>query len=61
MAHDRAGWLDENRDAMDSITLFIQRHGLLANRLRFHFEAGERANPNPSSATVKQPPYDLVP
>jgi antitoxin CcdA len=28
-------WLEENRAAIDSINAFIDRHGLLANRLRY--------------------------
>ncbi len=28
-------WLDENRQAIESINDFIDRHGLLANRLRY--------------------------
>jgi antitoxin CcdA len=28
-------WLEENREAIDSINSFIDRHGLLASRLRY--------------------------
>jgi antitoxin CcdA len=28
-------WLEENRAAIESINAFIDRHGLLANRLRY--------------------------
>ena len=28
-------WLEENRAAIDSINAFIDRHGLLANRMRY--------------------------
>jgi antitoxin CcdA len=28
-------WLDENKDAFDSINAFIENHGLLASRLRY--------------------------
>jgi antitoxin CcdA len=28
-------WLDENREAIASINSFIDRHGLLANKLRY--------------------------
>ena len=28
-------WLEENRDAIASINAFIERHGLLADRLRY--------------------------
>ena len=28
-------WLEENRQAISSINSFIDRHGLLANRLRY--------------------------
>jgi post-segregation antitoxin (ccd killing protein) len=31
-------WLDENRDAIASINIFIERHGLLAARLRYRPE-----------------------
>ncbi len=31
-------WLDDNRDAITSINDFIDRHGLLANRLRYRPE-----------------------
>jgi antitoxin CcdA len=31
-------WLEENRDAVASINLFIERHGLLASRLRYRPE-----------------------
>jgi len=30
----RAEWLQENRDAISSINAFVDRHGLLADRLR---------------------------
>lgn len=33
-------WLQENRGAMDSINAFIERHGLLASRLRQRTERG---------------------
>ena len=28
-------WLEENREAIASINAFIERHGLLADRLRY--------------------------
>jgi post-segregation antitoxin (ccd killing protein) len=28
-------WLEENREAIASINTFIERHGLLADRLRY--------------------------
>jgi post-segregation antitoxin (ccd killing protein) len=31
-------WLTENREAITSINLFIERHGLLASKLRFRSE-----------------------
>jgi antitoxin CcdA len=31
-------WLEENRDAVASINSFIERHGLLASRLRYRPE-----------------------
>jgi len=31
-------WLEENRDAIASINSFIDRHGLLASRLRYRPE-----------------------
>jgi antitoxin CcdA len=33
-------WLEENRQAIASINDFIDRHGLLANRLRYKTAAG---------------------
>jgi post-segregation antitoxin (ccd killing protein) len=35
-------WLAENREAITSINLFVERHGLLASKLRF------RPEPSPS-------------
>lgn len=32
-------WLQENRDAIASINAFIDRHGLLANKLRYRPDA----------------------
>jgi len=32
-------WLAENRDAIASINVFIEQHGLLADRLRYRPEA----------------------
>jgi antitoxin CcdA len=34
-AEQEKRWLEENRAAIDSINTFIERHGLLANRLRY--------------------------
>jgi antitoxin CcdA len=34
-AEQEKRWLEENRGAIDSINAFIDRHGLLANRLRY--------------------------
>ena len=34
-AEQEKRWLDENRDAIASINSFVERHGLLANRLRY--------------------------
>jgi antitoxin CcdA len=34
-AEQEKRWLEENRAAIDSINAFIDRHGLLANRLRY--------------------------
>jgi antitoxin CcdA len=34
-AEQEKRWLEENRAAIDSINSFIDRHGLLANRLRY--------------------------
>jgi len=34
-AEQEKRWLEENRAAIDSINGFIDRHGLLANRLRY--------------------------
>jgi len=31
-------WLEENREAIASINAFIERHGLLADRLRYRPE-----------------------
>ena len=33
-------WLEENRQAIASINSFIDRHGLLASRLRFRSDQG---------------------
>ena len=33
-------WLEENRAAIESINAFIDRHGLLASRLRYRPEHG---------------------
>ena len=35
-AEQEKRWLDENRDAIASINMFIRRHGLLTGRLRSH-------------------------
>ena len=35
-------WLRENRDALASINRFIERHGLLADRLRIAPRSSER-------------------
>jgi antitoxin CcdA len=37
-AEQEKRWLEENRDAIASINTFIDRHGLLASRLRFRPE-----------------------
>ncbi len=37
-AEQEKRWLEENRDAITSINTFIDRHGLLASRLRFRPE-----------------------
>lgn len=37
-AERRKRWLDENREAIESINSFIDRHGLLASRLRYRSE-----------------------
>jgi antitoxin CcdA len=34
-AEQEKRWLEENRAAIESINSFIDRHGLLANRLRY--------------------------
>ena len=34
-AEQERRWLDENREAIASINAFIDRHGLLASRLRY--------------------------
>jgi antitoxin CcdA len=34
-AEQEKRWLEENRAAIDSINTFIDRHGLLASRLRY--------------------------
>jgi antitoxin CcdA len=34
-AEQEKRWLEENRGAIDSINAFIDRHGVLANRLRY--------------------------
>jgi antitoxin CcdA len=34
-AEQEKRWLEENRDAIASINSFIERHGLLAGRLRY--------------------------
>jgi hypothetical protein len=35
-------WLADNREAIDSINSFIDRHGLLASRLRYKSTAPRR-------------------
>jgi len=42
-AEQEKRWLQENRDAISSINAFIDRHGLLADRLRLR-PAHERPN-----------------
>jgi antitoxin CcdA len=37
-AEQERRWLDENRQAIDSINAFIDRHGLVASRLRYRPE-----------------------
>ena len=39
-------WLTENREAITSINLFIEHHGLLASKLRFR--------PEPPSTLIKK-------
>jgi antitoxin CcdA len=34
-AEQEKGWLEENKDAIASINSFIDRHGLLASKLRY--------------------------
>ncbi len=34
-AEQEKRWLEENREAVESINAFIDRHGLLASRLRY--------------------------
>jgi antitoxin CcdA len=34
-AEQQKRWLEENRDAIESINAFIERHGLLASKLRY--------------------------
>jgi len=34
-AEQERRWLEENREAIASINAFIERHGLVANRLRY--------------------------
>jgi antitoxin CcdA len=34
-AEQEKQWLEENREAVESINAFIDRHGLLAGRLRY--------------------------
>jgi antitoxin CcdA len=38
-AEQEKRWLEENRDAIASINSFIERHGLLANKLRYRPDA----------------------
>ncbi len=38
-AEQEKRWLEENREAIASINDFIDRHGLLANRLRYRPDA----------------------
>jgi antitoxin CcdA len=37
-AEQERRWLEENRQAIESINAFIDRHGLIASRLRFRPE-----------------------
>lgn len=37
-AQQEKRWLEENREAIASINTFIDRHGLLASRLRYRAE-----------------------
>jgi len=37
-AEQERRWLEENRDAITSINAFIDRHGLIASRLRYRPE-----------------------
>jgi post-segregation antitoxin (ccd killing protein) len=39
-AEQERRWLQENSAAIDSINNFIERHGLLASRLRYRPERG---------------------
>jgi post-segregation antitoxin (ccd killing protein) len=39
-AEQEKHWLEENRQAIASINSFIDRHGLLASRLRFRSDQG---------------------
>ena len=39
-AEQEKRWLEENREAIASINSFIDRHGLLASRLRFRPDQG---------------------
>ena len=38
-AEQQKRWLEENRDAITSINSFIDRHGLLAARLRYRADS----------------------
>jgi hypothetical protein len=45
--HDNR-WIEENREAIEQINQFIDRHGLLASRLRIRPTAGDFETPSPA-------------